>query len=120
VLHRDEDSDIVCHWYNCPSPLKYICLHFVLLSDYGKCNKNENGDLLANSHNILYRLKDYIFQLLNVHTVSDFRQIVIHTAEPFVSRPSLFKDEIAIAKLKKYKSPGSDQIWQDWFKQEVI
>jgi hypothetical protein len=45
---------------------------------------------------------------LNVHNVSDVRQIEIHTAEPLV--PSHLEIEISIAKLKKYKSPGSDQI----------
>jgi hypothetical protein len=38
------------------------------------------------------------------------RQIEIHTAEPLVPDPSPFEVEIAIAKLKMYKSPGSDQI----------
>jgi hypothetical protein len=50
-----------------------------------------------------------------VHYVSDVRQIEIQTAEPLVSRtrttsPSHLEVEIAIATLKKYKSPGSDQI----------
>jgi hypothetical protein len=47
---------------------------------------------------------------LNVHNVSDVRQIEIHTAEPLVSGPSHLEVEVAIAKLKKYKYPGSDQI----------
>jgi hypothetical protein len=34
----------------------------------------------------------------------------MHTAEPLVPEPSPFEVEIAIVKLKKYKSPGSDQI----------
>jgi hypothetical protein len=34
----------------------------------------------------------------------------IHTAEPLVPEPSLFEAEIAIGKLKNYKSPGTDQI----------
>jgi hypothetical protein len=38
------------------------------------------------------------------------RQIEIHTAEPLVLDPSPFEVEITIAKLKRYKSPGSDQI----------
>jgi hypothetical protein len=42
--------------------------------------------------------------------VSDVRQIEIHTAEPLVPDPSPCDVEIAIAKLKRYKSPGSDQI----------
>jgi hypothetical protein len=47
---------------------------------------------------------------LNVHDVSDVRQIEIHTAELLVPGPSHLEVEIAIAKKKKYKSPGSDQI----------
>jgi hypothetical protein len=47
---------------------------------------------------------------LNVHNVSDVRQIEIHTVEPLVPGPSHLEVEIAIEKLKKYKSPGSDQI----------
>jgi hypothetical protein len=72
--------------------------------------KDENGDLLADSHNILNRWKNYCSQLLNVHNVSDVRQIEIRMAEPLAPGPSHLEVEIAIAKLKKYKSPGSDQI----------
>jgi hypothetical protein len=45
-----------------------------------------------------------------VHNVSDVRKIEVHTAEPLVPGLSRLEVEIAIAKLKKYKSPGSDQI----------
>jgi hypothetical protein len=45
-----------------------------------------------------------------VHNVSDVRQIEVHTAETLVPGPSRLEIEIAIAKLKKYKSPGSDHI----------
>jgi hypothetical protein len=41
---------------------------------------------------------------------SDVGQIEIHTAEPLVPGPSHHEVEIAISKLKKDKSPGSDQI----------
>jgi sorting nexin-29 len=41
---------------------------------------------------------------------SDVRQIEVCMAEPLVPKPSRFEVEIAIAKLKKYKSPGSDEI----------
>jgi hypothetical protein len=34
----------------------------------------------------------------------------IHAAEPLAPDPSPFEAEIAIANLKKYKSPGSDEI----------
>jgi hypothetical protein len=67
--------------------------------------KDENGDMLADSHNISNRWKNYSSQLLNVHSASDVRQIEIHTAEPLEPDPSPFEVEIAIAKLKRYKSP---------------
>jgi hypothetical protein len=41
-----------------------------------------------------------------VHNVSDVRQIEVHTTEP---DPSRLEVEIAIAKLKKYKSPDTVQ-----------
>jgi hypothetical protein len=47
---------------------------------------------------------------MNVQKVSDVRQIEIHTAVPLVPEPSAFEVEIAIAKLTKYKLPGSGQI----------
>jgi hypothetical protein len=72
--------------------------------------KDENGDLFVDPHNILSRWKNYFSQLLNVHNVSDVRQIEAHMAEPLVPGPSRLEVEIAIAKLKKYKSPGSVQI----------
>jgi hypothetical protein len=34
----------------------------------------------------------------------------VHTAEQLVPEPSLVEVEIAIGKLKSYKSPGTDQI----------
>jgi hypothetical protein len=40
-----------------------------------------------------------------VHNVSDVRKIEVHKADR-----NRLEAEIAIAKLKKYKSPGSDQI----------
>jgi hypothetical protein len=47
---------------------------------------------------------------LNVHRVSDVRQIEIYTAEPSVPDPSPFEVETAVSKLKKHKSTSSDQI----------
>jgi hypothetical protein len=44
-----------------------------------------------------------------VHNVSEVRQIEVHTAEPLVPGPS----RLEVAKLKKYKSPGSDQIVEE-------
>jgi hypothetical protein len=70
----------------------------------------ENGDLPGDLHNILNWWKNYFSQLLNVHWVSNVRQIEIHTAEPLVPDPSPSEDERDIATLKRYKSPGSNQI----------
>jgi hypothetical protein len=61
--------------------------------------KDENGDLFADSHNIMNRQRNYFCQLLNVHRVSDVRQMEIHTAQPLVPKPSASEVEIAIAKL---------------------
>jgi hypothetical protein len=46
-----------------------------------------------------------------VHDNSDIRQIEgIYTAEPLEHDLSHFEVKSAVAKLKTYKSPGSDQI----------
>jgi hypothetical protein len=50
--------------------------------------KDENGDLLADSHNILNSWRNYFSHLLNVHNVRDVRQIEVHIAEPLVPGPS--------------------------------
>jgi hypothetical protein len=63
--------------------------------------------------------KNYFSQLLDVYRVSDVRQIEIHTAEPLVPALAHLRLKIAIAKLKRYKSPGSDQILAELIKQEV-
>jgi hypothetical protein len=47
---------------------------------------------------------------LNLHRISDVKEIEIHTAEPLVADPSLYEVEMPVAKLKGYKLPGSDQI----------
>jgi hypothetical protein len=44
--------------------------------------------------------------VLIFHAVHDVRQMDIHTAEPLVPEPSLIEVEIAIGKLKNYKSQG--------------
>jgi hypothetical protein len=62
--------------------------------------KDENDDLLADSHNILNRWKNHFSQLLNVRSVNDVMQIEVHTAEPLVPGPTLLEVQIATAKLK--------------------
>ncbi|KAJ4425705.1 hypothetical protein ANN_27901 [Periplaneta americana] len=69
--------------------------------------KDENGDLLADSHSILNRWKNYFGQLLNVHRPNrnDRDEIQMQTAEPFIPEPTLSELEIAIENLKNFKSP---------------
>jgi hypothetical protein len=45
---------------------------------------NEEGDLVADTHNIMARWRNYFSQILNVHGVSEVRQAEIHTAELLV------------------------------------
>ena len=72
--------------------------------------KDEKGDLVADSHSIMTRWRNYFSQLLNVHGAKDVRQADIHTAEPLVPEPSASEVELAIEKIKSHKSPGIDQI----------
>jgi hypothetical protein len=62
--------------------------------------KDERGDLLADSHKILNRWKNYFCQLLNVHGAGCVRQTEMQTAEPFVPDPSASEVQVAIEKLK--------------------
>jgi hypothetical protein len=72
--------------------------------------KDERGDLLADPHKIVNRWKNYFCQLLNVHGAGGVRQTEMHTAEPSVPQPCASEVEVAIGKLKRYKSPGVDHI----------
>jgi hypothetical protein len=72
--------------------------------------KDENSDALADCHKYLNRWKNYFSQVLNVHNVSNIRQIEVHMAEPLVPGLRRLQFGIVIAKLKKCKSPSSYQI----------
>ena len=58
--------------------------------------KDDEVDLVADSHSILARWRNSFSQILNVHGVNDLRQTEIHTAEPLVPEPSAFDFELAI------------------------
>jgi hypothetical protein len=72
--------------------------------------KDENDNLIADPQNVLNRWKKFFNQVLNVRGVHDVRQMDTHKAKPLVPEPSLVEVEIAIGKLRSYKSPGTDQI----------
>jgi len=72
--------------------------------------KDEKGDLVADSHSIMTRWRNYFSRLLNIHGVDDVRQAEMHAAEPLAPEPNAFEVELAIEKLKSHRSPGFDQI----------
>jgi len=72
--------------------------------------KDENGDLVTESHSTLAKWRNHFSQLLNVHGVNDVRQREIQTTEREVLELSAFEIEVAIEKLKRHKSQGVDQI----------
>ena len=77
-----------------------------------RCNivMDEKGELVADSHSIVARWRNYFSKIFNVHWFRDVGQAEIHTAEPLVPEPSAFEFQLAIDKLKSYKSPGIHQI----------
>jgi len=80
--------------------------------------KDDKSDLVAYSHSILARWRNYFSQLLKVHEINDVRQTEIHTAEPLVLELSASEVQLAIAMLKSHKSPGIDQIPAELIKAE--
>ena len=72
--------------------------------------KVEKHDLATDSHSISVTWRNHFSQLFKVHGVSDVRQNKIRTEEPLVPEPSALEVEMAIEKLKRYKSPGNGQI----------
>jgi len=63
----------------------------------------KNGVLIAYSHSILKRWKNYFCQLMNIRGVNNVTQTQIHTDEPLVHECSPSDVEMATEKLKRYK-----------------
>ena len=61
--------------------------------------KDEKGDLVAESHSIMAKWRNFFSQILNVHGISDVSQAEIHTAEPPMPEPSALEFELSIGKL---------------------
>ena len=72
--------------------------------------KVKYGDLVADSHSILARLRNHSSQPLNVQGDNDVGQTKIHSVEQPVPEPSAVGVELAIEKLKSHKSPGINKI----------
>ena len=54
------------------------CIGALMTSTRTTIVKDEKGDLVADSHSIMARWRNYFSQLLNVHEVKDIRQAEIH------------------------------------------
>jgi hypothetical protein len=78
--------------------------------------KDENGNLLADPQSVLNRWENFFNHMLNIHGVHNVRQKDVQTAEPLVPEPSLVEVEIAIGKLKSYKSPDTEKILAELIK----
>jgi len=79
------------------STMSGTCIGALMTSRRGtNLVKDEKGDLVADSHSIMARWRNYYSQLMNVHEVKDVRQAEIHTLEPLVSEPSAFEVKLAI------------------------
>jgi hypothetical protein len=78
---------------------------------------DENGNLLADPQNVLNKWENFFNQMLNVHGITDVRQMEIHTAEQLIPELSLVEVKIAVGKLKRYKSPGTDQMLAELIKE---
>jgi hypothetical protein len=79
---KDGNNELARNSKNKATTNLYECKKFYQARN--NLTKNENGDLLADPHNILSKWKNYISQLLNVHDVSDVGQ----TAEQLAPDPS--------------------------------
>ena len=66
--------------------------------------------MITDSHSILARWRNHFCQPYSVHGVSDGKQTEIHTAEPLLPELSAYEVEMDTEKLKRHKSPSTDQI----------
>jgi hypothetical protein len=64
----------------------------------------------------LARWRNYFFQILSVHGVSDFSHREIYIRGTLVLIPSAFQIEVAIETLKSHRHPDIDQIPAELFK----
>ena len=72
--------------------------------------QDEKDDFVTDSHSILARWRIHFSHLFSVHGISDVRQTEMHTAELLVPKPRVFGFQMSVEKLKRHKSPGTDQI----------
>ena len=74
--------------------------------------------MFADTYNIVVTCRKHFSQLLNYMGLKIVRQNEMYTAEPLLTDPSAFEDELAIEKLKSHKSPVIEQILAELTKAE--
>jgi hypothetical protein len=62
--------------------------------------RDENEDLLADSHGICERWKKYYSKILTIYTVDKPKELATRNAKPLVSEPSTDEAEADIGHLK--------------------
>ena len=72
--------------------------------------------MVTDSHSILATWRSHSSQLFNVHGVNDVRRTEIHSAELIVPETYDFEAKKAIEKLKRHKTPGTEQIPAEFIK----
>jgi hypothetical protein len=82
--------------------------------------KDENGDLLADSHRILHMWKNYFLILLNVPRVGDVRQIEAHQAKRVLPDPIRLGSENATEHLVVTKYQQTCLKQEDQFPAEIF
>jgi hypothetical protein len=92
------------------SVMKNIRFLYRGINNFIKCSqprsnrvKDEKGDLVTDSHNVLARLMKHFFQLFHVHGFSNVKQTEVHSAEPLVPQLRAFEFVMAIEELKQHK-----------------
>jgi hypothetical protein len=79
--------------------------------------KDEKGDLVADSCSIMARWRNFFSQLLNAHDFDDVRQVEIHTPEPLVPEPNAFEFELLLNSYKFTNHQILMKSQQNWLKQ---
>jgi hypothetical protein len=80
--------------------------------------KDENCDLLANSHSILNRRKNYFCRLLNVHGINSAGRT--NTAGPLYLNLVLLRLRLLLKRRMDINHEVLTKFRQNWSKQEVI
>jgi hypothetical protein len=69
------------------------------------------GDLVWDSHsNLATQINNFFGFSMYVHAFNVVRQKEMHSKDPLMTEPNIFKAEMAVWKLRRHKSPIIDHI----------